>query len=216
MSGSGSIDKGEFALMMKVMGVEMDDDLISTVMKQAKVGFAAWLKIEDEKNIEKCQTIWDEFDADKSGTMDLKEINAVISRLQQLGCSAERMTAAGLNRFSTPGQLNFEEFSAWFLKQEGLPDDLGPPAAAGAAGLKSGKKKPLAMVGRGARLLFTPVRMVGGGAGALLKRSRDLLGGSAEDDARELMVSTTACKRLFSLGAFLTPMALCSRMIRTR
>ena len=123
MDGGGAIDSGEFAMMLAVMGCEISMDQVKQVIGDAKDGFGAWKKMADKENIEKCQRIWDEYDADGSGTMDLKEVNAVISNLQEMGFSPEPMSAADL----ADGELDFDEFSAWFLKQEGLPDEFGPP-----------------------------------------------------------------------------------------
>eukprot|EP01050_Picozoa_sp_SAG11_P006513 SAG11_NODE_508_length_8874_cov_5.205812_3_plen_158_part_00 len=94
----------------------------------------------DKESVEKCRRIWDEYDVDKSGTMDLGEINAVIAKLQLMGFSPEPMSAADM----ADGELDFDEFSAWFLKQEGLPDDFsaptgGPPSLGGAKEEGGGK-----------------------------------------------------------------------------
>ena len=77
------------------------------------------------------------YDADKSGTMDLGEVNAVIAKLQSMGFSPEPMSAADM----ADGELDFEEFSAWFLKQEGLPDEFGPPKAGSSLNPAAGKEK---------------------------------------------------------------------------
>ena len=36
----------------------------------------------DTENVQKCREIWDRFDADNSGTMDMQEVNAVITELR--------------------------------------------------------------------------------------------------------------------------------------
>ena len=41
----------------------------------------------------------------------------------------------------TNGVLDFDEFSAWFLKQEGLPDDLTHKKGHAASGLDRKKRK---------------------------------------------------------------------------
>ena len=94
------------------------------IIGQAKDGFATWKKLADKENIEKCKNIWDEYDADKSNTMDLQEINAVIAALQSAGFSPEPMTAADM---PLGGEMEFAEFSAWFVAQEGLPGYFSTP-----------------------------------------------------------------------------------------
>jgi hypothetical protein len=110
MDGGGAIDAEEFNLMLEVMGCQIDTaqvreprgwvwtlyhlsrstgarDLpqVNAVMGEAKEGFAEWLRLADEENIAKCRKVFDEFDDDDSGTMDLQEINAVISKLASMG-----------------------------------------------------------------------------------------------------------------------------------
>ena len=123
MDGGGAIDCDEFAMMLAVMGCDLSMDQVKEVIGDAKDGFGAWKKMADTENIAKCQRIWDEYDADNSGTMDLGEVNAVIAKLQSMGFSPEPMSAADM----ADGELDFAEFSAWFLKQEGLPDDFSAP-----------------------------------------------------------------------------------------
>jgi Ca2+-binding EF-hand superfamily protein len=139
MDGSGAIDTTEFKMMLEVMGCQITTQQVQQVIDDAKAGFRAWLKSSDEENLVKIRQIWEEFDADKSGTMDLQEINAVIRKLQAMGHKPEPMSSADL----ADGELSFDEFSAWFLKQEGLPDDFAAPkdGATGGLGRKQGKKK---------------------------------------------------------------------------
>jgi hypothetical protein len=55
--------------------------------------------------------------------MDLHEVNCVITRLKELGSKPEPMTEHEMGRF-TNSAMSFDEFSAWFLKHEGLPHEL--------------------------------------------------------------------------------------------
>ena len=57
------------------------------------------------------------------GTMDLKEVTAVIDKLRELGADPEPFTEADMG----DGELDFDEFCSWYLKQEGLPDSFAPP-----------------------------------------------------------------------------------------
>ena len=61
----------------------------------------------DEENIRKCKVVWDKYDEDKSGTMDLEEINNVIKALQDMGFNPSPMSEADL----ADGELDFDEFS---------------------------------------------------------------------------------------------------------
>jgi hypothetical protein len=61
------------------------------------------------------------------GTMDLKEVTAVIDKLREMGGDPEPFTAADMG----DGELDFDEFCGWYLKQEGLPDGFAPPKPGG-------------------------------------------------------------------------------------
>ena len=141
MDGGGAIDEEEFALMLAVMGCEIDAESVKRVINEAKEGFADWLKLADEENVKRCQVVWDQYDDDKSGTMDLIEINTCITALQDLGCKASTMTAEEMKKMASrpDGELTFEEFSQWYLKQEGLPDGFSAPSGQLGGGL--GKKE---------------------------------------------------------------------------
>ena len=89
MDGGGAIDSSEFMMMLEVMGCTITLDEVKEVIGEAKDGFAAWKKMADEENIAKCRQIWDTYDADNSGTMDLQEVNAVIEKLRSMGFSPE-------------------------------------------------------------------------------------------------------------------------------
>ena len=104
MDGGGAIDCDEFAMMLTVMGCDISMEQVAAVVGEAKDGFAAWKKMADKENIEKCHQIWDEFDADRSGTMDLKEVNSVVAKLISIGCSPTPMTAAEM---PLGGELSF-------------------------------------------------------------------------------------------------------------
>ena len=96
MDSGGAIDSEEFALMLEVMGANITMDQVREVIGDAKDGFATWKKMADKENIEKCKRIWDEYDEDGSGTMDLKEVNGVIQKLQSMGFNPEPMSAADM------------------------------------------------------------------------------------------------------------------------
>lgn len=121
MDGGGVICIGEFELMLSVMGCTVDSSEASQLMDEAKQGFATWLKMSDAANVEKCARIWADYDIDKSGSMDLTEINNVIAALRNLGSRIEPLGEAQFNRLSSSGtgQLSVEEFTTWYLQQEG-------------------------------------------------------------------------------------------------
>ena len=66
--------------------------------------------------MKRVRAIWDEFDVNHDGKMDLEEINAVIGRLKQDGFNPAPMSQVDLAN----GSLDFDEFSVWFLAQENL------------------------------------------------------------------------------------------------
>jgi Ca2+-binding EF-hand superfamily protein len=163
MDGGGSIDTDEFATMLAVMRCEISIDEVKEVIHEAKVGFSSWKKMADTENIEKCRTIWDEFDQDKSGGMDLGEINSVITKLAEMGAmvdpfSDERFKA----RFGD--EIDFDEFTAWFLKQEGLPEAFGQPkpgAASGGIGKGTNEKGIIGKAfGKAAQVALGPVTLL--------------------------------------------------------
>lgn len=88
MDGGGAIDPEEFSLMLNVMGCTISMDQVKAVITDAKKGFGEWLQLADAANVAKCQRIWTEYDDDKSGTMDLGELN--VSSLHNLHSSPSR------------------------------------------------------------------------------------------------------------------------------
>lgn len=179
MDGGGAIDVDEFSLMLTVMGCEMTDAQILTALKNAKAGFKQWCEMADSANVAKCQGIWDQFDDDKSGTMDLGEINNVVGKLRELGSDLSPFTKEQLDKMSSSGdgELSFSEFSRWFLKQEGLPDEFSPPKATAKPGKGAPKEKGALgkMADKAASAAMKPLRgmskTVISGPGELLKMS---------------------------------------------
>lgn len=139
MDGSGAIDTQEFKMMLEVMGCQITTTQVQEIIRNAKTGFREWLKASNEENLTKVREIWEEFDVDSSGTMDLQEINAVIRKLQSMGYKPEPMSSGDLDG----REMTFDEFTAWFLKVEGLPDDFSAPddGATGGLGRQQSKKK---------------------------------------------------------------------------
>jgi Ca2+-binding EF-hand superfamily protein len=116
MNGAGAVDSGEFMTMLQVMGCQISMEQVKGIIGESKDGFRAWKLVADEENVARCKAIWDQFDDDKSGTMDLKEINAVINKLNERGSALDLLTPTIMqNRFN--GEMDFDEFSAWYLKQ---------------------------------------------------------------------------------------------------
>ena len=107
MDGGGAIDEDEFTMMLKVMGCDITEEQVRKTIADAKEGFAAWVKMADAENLAKCKRVWDEYDDDKSGTMDLREINNVIKALQDMGFNPSPMSASDM----ADGELDFDEFS---------------------------------------------------------------------------------------------------------
>lgn len=126
MDGGGSICINEFELMLTVMGCDdLDTDVARHLILDAKKSFAGWLRMADEKNMANCERIWSDYDADKSGSMDLGEINSVISALRNLGSDVGALDAGAFAQLASDGEsLTRDEFTAWYLKQEGLPNDF--------------------------------------------------------------------------------------------
>ena len=202
MDGGGAIDMEEFTLMLSVMGCTMTDEQIKAAMVQAKEGFKKWLAMADAENVAKCQRVWDQYDDDKSGTMDLGEINNVIGALRKMGADVPSFSQEQLDKMSSSGdgELNFSEFSRWYLQQDLLPDEFsmdkkkagigGPAKEKGAMGKMASKASSLAM-----KPLQGMTRKVETSATDLLKRSgrqdttadKDAEGYDEEDAARAMM-----------------------------
>ena len=173
MDGGGIIDADEFNLMLTVMGAEITRQQIMSVIGDAKEGFAAWKRTSDEECVEKCRVIWEEYDEDKSGTMDRKEIAAVIEKLRSMGADPEPISESDM----ADGELNFDEFMAWYLKQDTLPDEFSAPdGSAPAGGL--GKQKKKGVVSNGVRKVLMPLRAVkkvASGPAQLLQQSAKMM-----------------------------------------
>lgn len=121
--GSASINLEEFETMLEVLGCEdVAVEVIHRLVRAAKAGFAAWKKVADQEAVAVLREIWDLFDQDKSGTLDHKECQMVISSLRSRGFSPDAFHKADV---ATDG-IDFDEFCTWFLKQEGLPTDFTP------------------------------------------------------------------------------------------
>ena len=153
MDAGGSIDYDEFKLMLSVMGCDISDEEVARCIHAAKDGFFAWRAMADAENVAKCKRLWDEYDDDKSGTMSLNELNKVVAALSKEGFKADDITADDM----PDGEMDFDDFSAWILKQEGLPAGFGMPTQAGTAGLKGGGGDGL--MKKGFRTLMMPVQL---------------------------------------------------------
>lgn len=200
MDGGGAIDQEEFSMMLSVMGCDISDAQVEQAIVDAKEGFSAWLKMADAENIAKCQRVWEEYDEDKSGTMDLGEVNNVIEALQNMGFNPSPISAADMD----DGELDFDEFSAWFLKQEGLPDTFSAPKAnpvPGGAKAESGMRKltnaSMAVTGLALKPLSMLTKQAVAGPTELLKMSAKMAGvrepspdgqgGGDEEAGREML-----------------------------
>jgi Ca2+-binding EF-hand superfamily protein len=174
MDGGGAIDLDEFSLMLEVMGCVMTDEQVKTAMVNAKAGFKKWCEMADQENVAKCQKIWNEYDEDKSGTMDLGEINSVISALRNTGADIPSFTKEQVDEMSSSGdgELNFSEFSKWYLEQDLLPDEFSLEKKKSQG---SGEEKEKGAVGKMASKVLAPLsgmtKQVVSGPAELLKMS---------------------------------------------
>ena len=143
MDRGGAIDFDEFSLMLAVMGSTMTPDQVRGAMATAKAGFKQWMEMADAENVAKCQVIWDDYDDDNSGTMDLGEINNVIDALRNIGSDLPTFTKEQVDNMSSAGdgELNFAEFSRWYLQQQGLPDEFSAPKKGHVGGGGPAKEK---------------------------------------------------------------------------
>lgn len=189
MDGSGAIDAQEFQMMLEVMGAQITTSQVRELIRNAKVGFRAWLEASNQENRTKIQEIWDEFDEDNSGTMDIREINAVIGRLQEMGYKPTPMSSKDL----AGGEMSFDEFTEWFLTIEGLPDEFSAPKEGGTGGLgrkQSNKKSP----SKGSRALHRFM-------GPFVNLTRRVASGPKELLARSVAKSDTQATAEKSLDA---------------
>ncbi len=105
MSGEGKLSYEEFCFLLDVMGCDLDAEQSRQLMADAKSGFATWLKTTDDRSREECRKIWETFDANHDGKLDLNEVNAVIVELRRQG-----FTPSILSPEDVGGGLKFEEF----------------------------------------------------------------------------------------------------------
>jgi Ca2+-binding EF-hand superfamily protein len=173
MDGGGVIDIEEFELMLTVMGATITHEQTIGVVREAKDGFAAWKRKSDEEAVATCRAIWEEFDDDNSGAMDQQEVNAVVNRLKEMGANPSPICEADMAN----GELSFDQFMAWYLKQDTLPDEFhAPDGSAPVGGLDKKKKKGL--VQNGVRAVLLPLKAVtkvASGPAQLLERSAKML-----------------------------------------
>ena len=201
MDGGGIIDVEEFELMLTVMGATITREQTMSVIRDAKQGFAAWKRQADEESVAMCRGVWEEFDADNSGTMDRKEITAVIEQLRSFGANPDPISEADMAN----GELTFDDFMAWYLKQDTLPDEFSAPdGSAPVGGLNKTKKKGL--VRNGVQTALLPLRAVtkvASGPAQMLERSAKMITakmksadtpGEVDSDASELSAIEQAMK----------------------
>ena len=152
MNAAGVIDANEFSTMLHVMGAELGMDEVLEIISEAKTSFKTWKKMADEENVDKVKAIWAEYDTNGDDAMDLKEITAVIDKLKELGADPNPINKADMR----DGELSFDEFMAWFLKQDGLPDEFASPSLTGGTSLAS-RKKNKGVVGKGLNAMLLPL-----------------------------------------------------------
>jgi hypothetical protein len=117
MNGEGSIDAEEFVIMIKVMGGESSTlEQAESVIAAAKERFMQWLKLQDQRSIQLCRDIWEQFDEDKSNSMDKREIDAVVLCMQEQGVDVDPFPEDDI--VAAGGEIRFDQFLEWFLDQE--------------------------------------------------------------------------------------------------
>jgi hypothetical protein len=140
--------------MVKVMGCQMTEQEIKKVIAEAVDGFSTWKKMADKENIRTCRAIWDEFNVDQSDSLNIEELNAIIVKLDSLGATAQPFSKGDI---ANGEGLDFDEFSAWFLMQEGLPDEFArPDLSSVAGGVARGQTRGLA--GQAAAMAMAPLK----------------------------------------------------------
>lgn len=176
VDGGGSIDADEFGMMLNVLGCNLNMDEVHTIIKDAKSGFATWLKIANKEHVQKCQNIWDEYDADNSNTLDLEEVNNVIKKLISMGYERNLFTAADMDHFG--GEMDFDQFTAWFLRQEELMADMDLSHLDTDGSLRPTQKKKKSLAMRGLEKALIPFQVgkrVTLGPARLLEKSATML-----------------------------------------
>jgi Ca2+-binding EF-hand superfamily protein len=195
MDGGGAIDAAEFGMMLAVMGCALGAPKVAAIMAEAKAGFKAWKLLADGANAAKCRQVWEQHDADRSGTLDAKEVAAVMAQLRQQGARVE-----GAPDLGGGGELGFERFCAWFIAHEGLPDDGG----GGSGGVRGGGSGRCCCGGAGGknltramapfrattRVVSAPAQLLA--ASAQLLRSKKKPGQAAADEAAAAEARTLA------------------------
>jgi Ca2+-binding EF-hand superfamily protein len=143
----------------------------------------AWKKMADKETVKRCRALWDEYNVDGSELLDRDELNAIIKRLEELGATAQPFSKTDIEK---DGGLSFEEFSAWFLEQEGLPAEFSKPDYTAVGGIARGQKYGLAgsIVQTTSKLVLAPLKKASEASDVVVRQPKKLL-----DESLKMAVS---------------------------
>ena len=124
-NGDGHIDKGELKGLFDVLGHRLNEDDLETVFTTLEVvkdhgviieqEFRRWYSNSEELLRSQVRDVFDSLDTNKSGTIDKKELMALLIHLNP--CITDSDVDAAIEEMYQQGsreEITFDEFSQWY------------------------------------------------------------------------------------------------------
>ncbi|KAL3786525.1 hypothetical protein ACHAWO_000502 [Cyclotella atomus] len=125
INGDGGIDREELGKLFSKLGHEISSDDLETVFKSLDLDnngtiseeeFTKWYIKSEERILSKVRPVFDEFDADKNGSVDRDEVRALLKKLDNNVSEADVDDALkAMYKSGSTEEITFEEFSQWYV-----------------------------------------------------------------------------------------------------
>jgi len=125
LNGDGSIDKEELAKMFEMLGHEIAEQELDEVFASLDLDgdgeiseeeFSKWYMKSEQRVLSKIKPIFDQFDADKSGTLDRGEVSRLLRTIEPVVTEADVDEALGaMYKSGSKEEITYEEFTGWYI-----------------------------------------------------------------------------------------------------
>mmetsp|Transcript_26944 Transcript_26944/g.39403 ORF Transcript_26944/g.39403 Transcript_26944/m.39403 type:complete len:911 (+) Transcript_26944:220-2952(+) len=123
--GSGAIDKDELRQLFLELGHEINDDDFDQVFRSLDLDgdgticeeeFAKWYISSEERILSKVKPIFDQFDTNKSGTIERDEVRQLLKQIEPRATEEDVDEALdAMYKSGSKDEITYEEFADWYV-----------------------------------------------------------------------------------------------------
>jgi len=123
--GSGAIDKDELRQLFLELGHEIHDDDFDQVFRSLDLDgdgticeeeFAKWYISSEERILSKVKPIFDQFDTNKSGTIERDEVRQLLKQIEPRATEEDVDEALdAMYKSGSKDEITYEEFADWYV-----------------------------------------------------------------------------------------------------